>query len=147
MTLNAKLGNVVTIETKSHTQVEEYTITIKPTTTENKKLVCDNDLFLLEFYIGICNKYNFVRLVSTKEVDSKNIPHIHGTILTKKSPFVKPVYGWSIHLKKKSSSYWDDYMRKQFYDIRKEQEKIKKYYQKSYQFIDNKHTSPFILQL
>lgn len=129
---------------KSEASLKEYSITVKPTLTEYKQKTLDNDLFLLEFYIKICNKYNMVRLVSIKEYDSKKLPHIHGTVLCYKMPFIREK-GWSIVIKKKETSGWDDYLDKQFKQIRYEQEKIKKLYESSYQFIDNAHTSPFKL--
>lgn len=128
----------------SEAPLKEFTITIKPTLTSNKKNVIENELFLLEFYIKICNKYNLVRLVSVKEYDSKKLPHIHGTVLCNKMPYIRE-YGWSIVIKEKYSSYWEDYMQKEFKKCRAEQEKIKKLYESSYQFIDNAHTSPFKL--
>lgn len=131
---------------KSVATHKEYSITIKPTTTENKKLTVENDLFLLEFYVTLCTKHNMVRLCSVKELDSKGIPHIHGTILCSKMPFLR-VKGWSIRIDEKYSSYWDDYLLKQFKKIRIEIDKDIKHYTTTYSFIDNHHKSPYYLSL
>lgn len=129
---------------KSEATLKEYCITVKPTLTEYKQQTMDNDLFLLEFYIKICTKYNMVRLVSIKELDSKKLPHIHGTVLCYKMPFIREK-GWSIVIKKKESSGWDDYLEKQFKQIRYEQDKLIKFYTSGYQFIDDPHVSPYIV--
>jgi len=131
---------------KSEAILREYCITVKPTLGKYKKEVLENDLFLLEYYIKICTKYNLIRMVSVKELDSKKLPHIHGTVLAYKMPFIKE-QGWHIHIKKKDTNGWDDYMMKQFEQIRYEQDKIKKYFESHYHFIDNHHQSPFILKL
>lgn len=130
----------------SEAPIQEYAITVKPTSKENKQKVSTNDLFLLEFYIGLCNKHNMVRLVSIKELDSLGLPHIHGTVLCSKLPYLK-AYGWHIHIVKKTTSHWEDYLQKQFREIKKDQRNLSLYYQKSYGFVDNKHVSPFILKL
>lgn len=130
----------------SEAPLKEYAITVKPTLTKNKISVLGNDLFLLEYYIKLCNKYNMVRLVSIKEYDSKGIPHIHGTVLCAKRPFFKED-GWHIYIKEKTSTQWEDYMIKEFTRIRQEQAKIAAYYSKTYNFLDNHHKSPYKLNL
>lgn len=128
----------------SEAPIQEYAITVKATTKINIQNTKLNELFLLEFYVNLCNKYNMVRLVSVKEYDSKGVPHIHGTVLCPKMPYFREK-GWHIYITKKLTTHWEDYIQKEYIKIKKEQENLRKFYESSYQFIDNQHISPYIL--
>jgi len=92
-----------------------YAITIKPTLDLYKKQVQKEPKLLEEFFIKLMHDHGLLIHEMYTELDSKNLPHIHGTVIKEELPIYNRIWftGYKIHYEVvQNPDAWCKYIKK-----------------------------------
>lgn len=92
-----------------------YSITIKPTFKTYKVKIIKDPMLLVSLFTSYCFEKGYIPLNHSIELDSKKVPHLHGTIRVKaiQSPPVLVIKGIHILVKEiYDQQGWEDYINK-----------------------------------